>query len=851
MKKRYFIYYILFFCSIQTLLSQQFITPDQDFTNKLNLGVINPYEFFNVSKKGEEITIAPTIPDNWSWFIVEDMEIDEEKYSFFFIDGRIYTDKGFLTNHRRIKYQKNISEQISSECFNIGFFSDKGKEKYSVILLYDQNSKSGVIKIDKSVWGEEKIIEYNLIGGEPKLLIIQKNPPESKPFYFEEKTAKRDTINLNNKWIFKKGFDETILTKDLNESEWATVNIPHCWNTDDMFDHRNTNDGYNIVERYYRGKATYIKTFSFDESKKLEKVFLEFEAAFQVAKVWLNNNYLGEHIGGYTGFKFDVTNNLKKSNENKLIVMVDNSYNFNIPPHSADYYMYGGLYRDVRLIFTENIYFKDDIKITTSEVSNHIANAQISVSIANSSSNSNDLQIVSNIIDDQNEIVSTVKIDKNVNTSDELTLNIIHKEISNPKLWSPENPNLYRVINTIYVNGNAVDKIEILIGFRWFDFDPDSGFSLNGEKLFLKGVNKHQDYFKYGIAVPDSIQINDIKLLKDMGANFIRLAHYPQDPSVLDACDKLGILVWEEIPVVNSVGGKQFSENAKNMLKEMINRDFNHPSIIMWGLTNESVMGFADDEAYNRAYSLIGELNKTAKDLDSTRPTVQAHNDMANTSIADITDIIGRNRYYGWYEMPITQFKDELEREKKEHPNWITIISEYGVGSKLGYHVENPERFDFSENYQLEFHEYYWKTISETPWLAGSLIWASIDFGSPTKFGNITGINQKGIFDFSRNPKDLYYFYKSQWTEDLMLYIVSKTQNTRHGKIGELKEIKVYSNGNSVELFLNGDSMGIKDNQYIYTWNVKLNEGKNELIAIADNGIEKIREKKKLQYIIE
>ncbi len=287
------------------------------------------------------------------------------------------------------------------------------------------------------------------------------------------------------------------------------------------------------------------------------------------------------------------------------------------------------------------------------------------------------------------------------------------------------------------------------------------GFTLNGERLFLKGVNKHQDYFKLGIAVPDSLQVKDIKLLKELGANFIRLAHYPQDSAVLEACDELGLIVWQEVPLVNSAAvNEEFLTNSRNMLKEMILRDYNHPSIVMWGISNESVMGFASKEAFDNAYKIMENLNTYAKELDPNRYTIQAHNDMKDESIAYVTDLLGRNRYFGWYEMPITKFEEELRREREAHPAWIPIISEYGVGSKLGYHVENPERYDFSEEYQLLFHEYYWKTITETPWLAGSLVWASIDFGSFTKYGNLQVLIKKDYLIFNVERKMSITFIK-------------------------------------------------------------------------------------------
>lgn len=823
------------------LNAQTIITPDEKLNDKFNSGEIDAKEYFDISYDDGEFLIMPVIPDGWTWFMVKDLPVEGKVLSFVFKDGRIFTSDNIRTNHRRIKYHKDITDKVEINAELYALYSDKGKEKQAAFFVYSNKKLSMELIISPEVWGENKSIPITVVPEELKYVVMQKLPEESNPFFFAEKNAKRDTIDMNKDWGFSKGD---------HQSNWEDVSIPHCWNATDVFDTRNFNDGYYVKERYYRGPAWYKKHFSIEKGEK-EKVFLEFEAAFQKAEVWLNERYLGKHLGGYTAFKFDITDVVEFGKENTLTVKVDNSYDYNLPPHTADYYMYGGIYRDVRLILTDEVHFTQDPRITTPVVSYTNAEMKVETEIKSENINLDQVVVVSNLVNNLGEIVSTAKQDVEVNLNKKEII-LKHSNIKNPHLWSPDNPYLYKVINTIYYEEKAVDEIVMPIGFRWYSFDADSGFTLNGERLFLKGVNKHQDYFKLGAAVPDSIQVDDIKLLKELGTNFIRLAHYPQDKSVLDACDELGLIVWQEIPLVNSAAiTEEFLSNTRNMLKEMILRDFNHPSVVMWGISNESVMGFASKEAFDNAYKIMENLNAYAKELDPNRYTVQAHNDMKDESIAYVTDLLGRNRYFGWYEMPITKFEEELKREREEHPAWIPIISEYGVGSKLGYHVENPERYDFSEEYQLLFHEYYWKTITETPWLAGSLVWASIDFGSFTKYGNVPGVNQKGLFDFQRRKKDVYYFYKSQWTDELMTYIVSHTQRFRYGKAGEDKEVKVYSNGSEVELFLNGKSLGVLENQYVYRWNVNFIEGKNEIRAVAKKGYEVSEDKITIRYIIE
>lgn len=838
----------LFFFSL--IEAQMVITPDEELNRKIADGIVNPIDILGVSSGKEGMEISPNIREGWTWFAAKNIEFKGKNLTFFFVNGRIYTNKNIRTDHRRIKLQKDVTDKINSNVFHIAFKSDKGKEKYINLFIYSEKGADAVIEIPKTLLGIEKQLSYYLKAGEKKFITIQKLPEESAPYYIPKLSGKRDTICLNQNWKFQKGDISNAVTKEFSDTDWETVSIPHCYNAVDIFDNRNVNDGLYIVPEYYRGPSWYRKTFKLDKKLKGRKLFIEFEGVSITAEVWVNGKFIGNHIGGYTGFKFDITDIIKFGTQNIIAVKVDNSYNYNIPPHSADYIMYGGIYRDARLIAVNPLMIADDIRITTPHVSRESASVNVKLNIENNFQDDQSFKIVSNIVNENDEIVSTKVVESSLPGNGIFSLEINHTEISNPELWSPSLPYLYNIVTTVFQDGELVDEVKLPLGFRWFSFDPDNGFFLNGKHLFLKGANKHQDYFKLGIAVPDSLQVNDIKLLKEMGSNFIRLAHYPQDPSVLKACDELGLIVWEEIPIVNSVGGEEYTKNAKNMIREMIHRDFNHPSVIMWGVTNESLMGFATEEATGKVYNLIDELNSLVKELDSSRVSVSVHNHMKDVTIADITDVIGRNRYYGWYTMPITLFKDEIEREHREHPNWVTIISEYGVGSKLGYHVENPVRFDFSEEYQLFYHEYYLKIITESPWISGALIWAGIDFGSFTKNGNIPKVNQKGVFDFRRKPKDLYYFYKSQWSDDPMVYIVSHTQSTRIGKNKEYKLVKVYSNCDNVELFVNGASQGSKEKQYVYEWNVIFNEGENSIKAVASNGIKTIEDNIKINYII-
>ncbi|UCH65269.1 MAG: DUF4982 domain-containing protein, partial [Ignavibacterium sp.] len=364
----------------------------------------------------------------------------------------------------------------------------------------------------------------------------------------------------------------------------------------------------------------------------------------------------------------------------------------------------------------------------------------------------------------------------------------------------------------------------------------------------LHGVNRHQDRYGYGIALPNELHREDFILIKEMGANFVRLAHYQQDPYVLQLCDSLGFLVWEEIPVVSSVGREKFKENAKNMLYEMITQHFNHPSVILWGLMNETIRSQPNDDLVHNAV-LCKELSILARELDPSRLLTQAQMKNRGEDLFKYTDVRGWNKYFGWYYGTFHDFGDFLDEQKKMNPDQPYLISEYGAGSKRGYHVENPTFPDFSEEWSLMFHKAHWEQIKQRKWIAGSAVWNMFDFGSDEKAGNIPHINQKGLVSFDRKPKDVYYFYKSQWTDDPMVYIVSHTWLDRNGARGEKKNIEVFSNCESVELFLNGESLGIKTDDYI--WQVPFEEGENYLKAIANKNVNSIADEIIINYTVQ
>jgi len=644
-------------------------------------------------------------------------------------------------------------------------------------------------------------------------------------------TGNREKININEDWFFIKGELKTGFAKNLALLEWEKVNLPHTWNVWDSFDTRVEEDSlFDIAEYYYRGPGWYRKEIFFPKSDKGKRIFIEFEAANVLADVWVNEIHVGQHIGGYSGFKYDITDYLYYGKNNLIAVRVDNSFNYDIPPQRADYTMYGGIYRDVYLVKTNQTYF-EYVHITTPKVSEKEAEIFIEPFIINKSENDFNGSLKFEVFDPVKKKISEQSFEISIKGKDSVKLKFDLANVVDPKLWSPDSPNLYNFAASIEINSSSVDRITNHFGIRWYEFDGQEGFFLNGSYLKLHGVNRHQDRYGYGNALPNELHREDVRIIKDIGANFLRLAHYQQDPVVLNMCDSLGLLVWEEIPVITSVGEDKFKENAKSMLYEMITQHYNHPSIIVWGLMNETVRSQPNDRLHINV-EICKELSEMAKELDTYRYTTQAQMRARGEDIHKYTDIRAWNKYFGWYYDDFEDFGPFMDNEHAKDPNQPFIISEYGAGSKLGYHVENPTEPDFSEEWALEFHRSHWEQIKARKWIAGSTVWNMYDFASDEKAGNEPHINQKGLASFDRKPKDVFYYYQSEWSKEPMIYIVSHTWLEREGKKNELKKLEVLSNCYEVELVLNEKSFGTKTNKP-FIWEINYQPGKNIIKAMG------------------
>lgn len=659
----------------------------------------------------------------------------------------------------------------------------------------------------------------------------------------------KQTINAN--WQFHKGDVPGFPGTQGDTTRWEKISLPHSWNITDVTDD---------VPGYYRGIGWYKKTVYIPASWQGKSVYLYFEGVNQTAEVYVNGQLAGKHTGGYTAFSFNIGSLLKYEKENtpnEIEVKVDNSHNENIPPLNADFTFFGGIYRDVYLLTANNIHFNMDanassgVRIKTSDVSE--ANADISIQgLITNITAAKQKVIVSSVLYDAygnpvKHVETNISLPGNGNTNFSQDIN----SIANPHLWSPDEPYLYKIVTTITdKEGNVLDESENPLGLRWFKFDAATGFYLNGRPLKLIGANRHQDYKGMANALPDALHEDDMRLLKEMGANFIRISHYPQDPAVLEACDRLGLLASIEIPIVNRITQTpEFTQNCLNMQREMIAQNFNHPCIIIWAYMNEVLLqprykpGSAEQEAYFRDVAgLAARLDSLTRSEDPSRYTmISCHGDFDRYNKAGITkipQIIGWNLYYGWYAPDLDGFGKFLDRHHRELPDKPLMVTEYGADGDVRLHNFNPQRFDKTIEYQIALHKSYLKQIMERPFVAGSALWCLVDFNSEARIDASPHKNTKGVATDERVPKDVYYYYQANLLKTPFVKIGSRNWKLRGG-IGDdsnrcVQPVEVYSNLPQVSLWQNGKFIGTQPvTGKVARFDVPFANGKNELKAIA------------------
>ena len=615
-------------------------------------------------------------------------------------------------------------------------------------------------------------------------------------------SAQREMKTINDGWEFRKPAD----------TEWTSVNIPHTFNLDA---YRQPN--------YYQGKGLYRRVLTLPKVDPHRRYYLKIDAASKAAEVTVNGKSAGSHAGGYTAFVVDVTDYIQK--ENIIEITVDNGRK-DITPISADFTFWGGIYRDVWLVSTPEQHFRmdnmgsDGVFVSTPEVNGQRGKIQVKGEVTNDAETAVTLEVQNQIYSPQGDLLQTRKQKVKLKAGETREFGYVSDVIANPDLWSPETPSLYKV-KTQLLNpktNEVIDEKTNKVGFRWFAFDGNKGFSLNGKPYKLRGVNRHQDQAPVGVALDDEAHRRDIRLIKELGCNFIRISHYPQDDAIVEMCDELGLLAWEEIPIINIVPDTPgYADNCELNLREMIRQHYNHPSIIAWGYMNEILLTVPPVDSpewqpcKERTVALAQRLEAALKEEDSSRVSVMAFNmtNLYNEIGLDLEDVVGWNLYQGWYVDKLEDFNKWCEDQHRRYPHHPMIISEWGAGSDRRLHTTEGRVFDFSMEYQQTYVEHYLPFIEEKEWISGCTYWNFIDFNVAARQESMPRVNNKGLFYNDRTPKDVAYYFKSMWRKDIpVLRIASRDWKVRVGKEGETQQIKLYSNLPEVELFVNGESAG-------------------------------------------
>ena len=618
----------------------------------------------------------------------------------------------------------------------------------------------------------------------------------------------REIISLNENWTlsFPKGDHVT-----------EQVNLPHTWNAVDG------NDGNGS---YLRTTGVYTRTFEQPKQpREGGRTYVEVLAAALSATVKVNGTVATTHEGGFSIFRADVTD-LCHEGENELTIEVSNEDTPSMYPASADFTFYGGLYRGVNLISVPNAHFDLDyyggpgIMVTPVPTEDGGANFTIKSFVTNPA---DDLTVLYSIEDCfGREVASAVR----GSAETEVTI-----YVPDAQLWSMDEPNLYTVTATLQRNNEAVDEIYANVGVRSFKVTPNEGFSINGVPTPLRGVSRHQDRVFEGNALTAEEHYDDAMLIKELGANTIRLAHYQHSQAFYDACDEIGFAVWAEIPFISVFKkGEGAHKHVMEEMKELIIQNYNHPSIMFWGISNEILIGGISQELVDTHH----DLEKLCKELDPTRLTTIAHvsTTPVNGPMHHITDLESYNHYFGWYGGKMEQNGPWLDKFHADHPDICIGVSEYGCEGIINWHSNTPECKDYTEEYQALYHEHMAQVFEDRPWVWASHVWNMFDFGCAARHeGGVSGRNNKGLVTMDRKTKkDSYFVYQAYWTQTPMVHIAGR----RHAqRAGETTEIKVYSNQDTVVLYVNGKEVGQQTAHRVFKFDVALNEGFNTILAVA------------------
>lgn len=645
--------------------------------------------------------------------------------------------------------------------------------------------------------------------------------------------AQRENILINQDWNFR-------FSHQVDKNSSRRVDLPHTWNAQDALSGK---------PDYKRGIGNYDKKLFIRSEWKGKRLFLRFEGANCVSNVFINGKQIGEHRGGYGAFIFEITDKVNYGKDNTVLVRVNNGEQLDVMPLVGDFNFYGGIYRDVHLLVTEDIcispldYASPGVYLFQQHVGEKQAAVLARINLSNGTEHPRQATLRLQVKEGDKVVYQA---DKKVTVAPHTSVQPEEMSFTllNPRLWNGrEDPFMYQTVITLVKDGKEIDKVEQPLGLRYYATDADRGFFLNGKHLPLHGVCRHQEWAEVENALRPMHHEEDTRLMLEMGVNAIRLAHYPQATYMYDLMDRNGIVTWAEIPFVGPGGyadkgfvdQPSFRENGKEQLKEMIRQHFNHPSICFLGLFNEL------KENGDNPLEYIKELNVLAHQEDPTRPTTSASNQ--GGAINFITDNIAWNRYDGWYGATPATLASWLDKTHQAHPEIKIAISEYGAGASI-YHQQDslvqtsPGSWWHPENWQTEYHIQNWKIISERPYVWGSFVWNMFDFGAAHRTeGDRPGINDKGLVTHDRKvKKDAFYFYKANWNPEPMVYIAGRRSVNR---VKPVTEVQIFSNCAEVTLKVNGQIIkkmqpdGVK---VCIFKDIRLKKGENNIEVSAKNG---------------
>jgi beta-galactosidase len=725
-------------------------------------------------------------------------------------------------------------------------------------------------------------ISREAIAKEPALLEVA----HSDPLASQQETVSPHEAEAQHRqrlltgWSYRKGGLGGIweVWRSITDNvSWQSVTLPHCFNAFDSVD---------PDAPYYQGPGWYRTQLKLDNPYPNGRTLLHFEGAGQKSEVYVHTMKVGAHVGGYDEFTLDITDAAAEALKNPankglvpIAVLCDNSRDLEmIPSDQSDFSHYGGLYRYVNLVYVPAISL-ERVHVESSIPPNGKGRASISIRTRfyNPGALKDEIQIITQVFGPKGKLINE-KSQSLQPTGGMQGLSAFNLDV--PTLWSPNSPSLYSCVVTLK-SAHGEMKMEERFGLRSFEFVQHGPFKLNGERLLLRGTQRHEDHAGLGAAMTEDLIRKEMTLIKEMGANFIRLGHYQQSRIVLDMCDELGLLVWEEIPWCRGgLGGDRYKEQARGMLKAMIDQHKNHPSIILWGLGNENDWpGDFEEFDKEKIRAFMSELNDLAHMLDPSRKTVIRRCDFCK----DIVDVYSPSIWAGWYRGRYTEYKKMSEEEMKRVDHFLH--AEWGGDSHAHRHSESVEQIlgrlaagqgpdekgleymltggqerasrdgDWSETYICNLFDWHLKEQETMDWLTGAAQWVFKDFAAPQRPENpVPRVNQKGLVERDLTLKEGYFVFQSCWSEKPMARIYGHSWPVRWGKPNEPKLVKVYSNCPTVELFLNGTSLGVRNRNGQdfpaagLRWLVPFKEGENQLKAVGNKEGTKIEDSLTVRY---